>query len=372
MLELASLNYMYVSIQEGNNRSKYNPLKASHHQYIGSESNKREALRSCSSESHLNSLRNGLVEVIPDLKHRDIDNAVCSAKNDFPSPIAPSSSFEFYVSMDEGINLFVDLNSSSSEWAQKFKNEVRICENVPSNMSWNLHQDLHCLEEGDKEVGTSFIWNLDACQREEGHTQRKYSLIPKMTRNDDLQLDTQDKDDESLISTLVLPCSVDVSELIKEEQAPKSSELNPSSQSLVLSVAESCKKDGSTVVNDTDIVHTPHIQLTCGSFALQHQVSCLDRCQYSTLQNGYSLMNPTVINSGCSASGSVEMQSSEVASCHRDALDSSSAYVEVINLVDPKHNTKRKGDGLANLSKINETNPGLCMSNFQMSIEEWV
>ncbi|CAK8575818.1 unnamed protein product [Lathyrus sativus] len=83
---------------------------------------------------------------------RVVERGTPSVESDFVSSIKavtefPRSSFEFYVWSDQGVSLEVDFTSSPSDWTNKFKNEVRVSDNVNGNKSRSLRQDLSGLRD---------------------------------------------------------------------------------------------------------------------------------------------------------------------------------------------------------------------------------
>ncbi|QCE09122.1 hypothetical protein DEO72_LG10g341 [Vigna unguiculata] len=81
----------------------------------------------------------------------DVESGVCSQEKDFTSSLIEITDvsplcFEYHGWSEEGINLCVDLNSSPSYWANKYRNEVCVSENVcMMNECRSLLQDLGCL-----------------------------------------------------------------------------------------------------------------------------------------------------------------------------------------------------------------------------------
>lgn len=308
------------------------------------------------------------MEIRPQTKY--IDDGRCPADNGFASsiessPKVHSSSFEFYVRSEEGINLYVDLNSSPSDWTQRFKNEVHICENVQNNKCRTLHEDLGYLKEGEKEMRNSF-WNVNAQKIKDQQIKPRSSPSSKMTIDDQSELSQPEKGETSLIPFTIQPCkaSVDVPSNLKEDQAPKSSELNSSALDNIISVADSCAKDEGTVVLGSDVIGAHHIKSVFDSAVnsisdgllnpvrSDHLNSNLSQCKVTILQNGCSHANPTLVHPGCSVSGSVGMQSSEVASCNKDASCSHLENSGFISGFDRKHNTETEKSRLANSSGL--------------------
>ncbi|XP_068661572.1 uncharacterized protein [Aristolochia californica] len=96
-------------------------------------------------------------------------------------------SFQFYVSSEEGINLFVDLTSSPSSWIKSLKDEVNICQ--------SLHDNLLCNDPGgsDESMNTSICPGMQTSRLESRldflHTQ---SSLSSLTRDNPLSVTSQD------------------------------------------------------------------------------------------------------------------------------------------------------------------------------------
>ncbi|XP_062107816.1 uncharacterized protein LOC133818786 isoform X2 [Humulus lupulus] len=355
-------------LEEGINGSICNLQKTSHSKCIGSI-NHRKVQRKSSNERFLSSSRDNFVEIMPQTKCRDKDDGSCPAENALASTIESSpkvhfSSFEFYVRSEEGINLYVDLNSSPSDWTQRFKNEVHICENVQNNKCRSLHEDLGHLKEGGKEMRNSF-WNINVGEIKEGQIETRSSPNSKGTKIDQSELDQLEKDETSLIPFTIQPsnASVDVLEKSKEDQNPKSSEFNSTAHDNIVSVADSCAKDDDTMVLDSDVIGAHHTKSVCDSAVnsmsddpssperLDHLNFNMSQHKNTFLQNGCRHANPTVVHPGCSVSGSIDMQSSEVASCNKDASCSRCENSGLMNGFDRKNNSETEKKRLPNLSE---------------------
>ncbi|KAF3961489.1 hypothetical protein CMV_013899 [Castanea mollissima] len=270
------------------------------------------------------------------------ENAI--AASIIKSPRVPSASFEFYVMSEEGINLYVDLNSSPSEWTKRFKNEVYICEGVHRNKSGSLHQDLGHFGEANKQTENSFI----------------------------------DTGDASLLSSAIMSCgmALDESENLKKDQVLNLSEPSSNTQDQINSAAESCAKDQCTVILDSDVIDTLQLKSACNS-VVNSESNCPlsplaskdqnskgdDIFENSTMQNSCSLVNPSVVYPGCSASGSLEMPTSDVAS--KDASTSAFETDGLLDLVDLKRNTEQ--GGLANSSELNHDLLPTCVEEWERS-----
>lgn len=353
--------------------------------------NFKEHLRESSGNTYLGFGRDGIEENMPQIKGRNTDVSTCPVENaiasSMKSPRVPSTSFEFHVMSEEGINLHVDLNSSPSDWAKRFKDEVYVCKGVHKNESWSFHQGLGHFGETDKQVKNSFVCNMDSDQINNGHvlTTENDPMGFEMTENDPMGFEQPDNGEASLLSGAIMPCSmvIDVSENLKKDQVLIPSEPNSNAQDQINSAAESCAKDQCTVILDSNATDTPPLKSACNSVVnsmsdgplsplqLKDQNSkCVDEIfENSTLQNSCSLVNPGLVDPGCSASGSMEMPTSEVASCHKDASCSPCGNGGFLDLVDPKLNTDTEQGGLTNSSELDHDT---CRNLLPTCVEEWV
>ncbi|KAL5543138.1 hypothetical protein UlMin_010848 [Ulmus minor] len=266
-------------------------------------------------------------------------------------------SLEFSVLSEDGINLCVDLNASPSDWAKTFKKEVQL----PNSQCWSLHENLGCLREGQKDNEGS-LSDITDSQVNDGH----HTIPPpssEMGKND--KMDVSENEDGSLIPSVLRPCSValDASEQLKDDKAPKSSELNYNVEDLIISAAEFGDKDRRTVVFESDVTDAPCIKSFCdsavnsvsdgpiSSLTSEHLSSNPSLCQNTVLQNGTSLVNPT--HPRFCGSGSVERQSSDVASCYKDASSSHCENPKLLGAAVPKINTETGKSGLVKSNELN-------------------
>ncbi|XP_028780053.1 uncharacterized protein LOC114736406 isoform X2 [Neltuma alba] len=275
----------------------------------------------------------------------------------------PPSSFEFYVWSDEGINLHVNLNSSPSDWTNRFRKEVCITENLHQNESWSFWQEIGCLGESSTERKSSFIQNMKPNQIETRRRQTKSQPNLRLT-NDVTGSDQQDIGDNSLISDALKPFSIsgNVEDKLKdnetivtaaltgnmvgdskEGQSTVSAELGYGARNNFISGAESCAKDASKDAG------TAFIKSMCGSF-------------------GNSLSDPDKMECQNSkpVSSSAELQNSEVASCHKHASASLCENDGTLDLMNPNMSSTRP-DELVNSSKFNLDTNG---NDFLLN-EEW-
>ncbi|MQL83032.1 hypothetical protein Taro_015516 [Colocasia esculenta] len=62
--------------------------------------------------------------------------------------------FQFFVESEVGINLFIDLSSSPSDWVKSLKDEVFISQESYSRKSMALRHEIRCLGDGNKNLKT--------------------------------------------------------------------------------------------------------------------------------------------------------------------------------------------------------------------------
>lgn len=73
----------------------------------------------------------------------------------------PVSSFEFSVTSEEGINLYVDMNSSLVDWHKKLENGMCICRCVEESEPQSFREQLLYLGNSRKEAHDSFGWKSE-------------------------------------------------------------------------------------------------------------------------------------------------------------------------------------------------------------------
>lgn len=301
----------------------------------------------------------------------------------------PPSSFEFYVWSDEGINLHVNLNSSPSDWTNKFKKEVCITENSHQNESRSFWQEISCLGESSTERKSSFLRNMKSNQIEVHRNQTKTQPSLKLT-DDVTGSDQQDIGDSSLIADTLKPFSItgnnedklkhnetvvtaavmaNMADNKKEGQSTVSAKLGYGARNNFMSGAESCPKDAS---KDSG---TAFIKSMCGSFG--NSLSDPDKMECHTSKPGYKICEdftqlngsrfviPGVVRPGVSVSSFAELQISEVVSCHKHA---SASLCENDGTLNRKKMPYTELGEPVNSSKFNLDNEG---NNFLLT-EEWV
>ncbi|KAL5169252.1 hypothetical protein HKD37_11G031200 [Glycine soja] len=313
-----------------------------------------------------------------------------SIEKDFASSIkaateVPPSYFQFYVWSDVGINLHVDLNLSSSDWINRFRNEVCISENMHRNKSRSLWQDLSGLGENYTQGKSSFLLSTNSGQIEDHGGQARSSSSLKLKKDGATELGQQNKDDIPLICDSLTPCSmtIEVKNDLQENHSTVSAELNVNvvdnlmqDQSTV-SAEVSCAKGASKKFIDSDATNMPFIKSLCdsvvnsvsdpGMLELRNSKPDNECSEDCALPNGSCFVNPGVVCAGASLSSSVGLQNSEVISCHKYASVSLYDNDGSMDLSDPKCTSDMEQGRLVK-TRINfETDS----NNFTSVTDEW-
>ncbi|CAK7322616.1 unnamed protein product [Dovyalis caffra] len=307
----------------------------------------------------------GRVEDSIQFHGRDINTVACAKGNALPSMITPAkfpASFEFHVSSEEGINLCVDLNSSPSEWINKYKNQVSLCDNVVNAKSRSLYQELGSIGESNKKMKSSVLQNMDSGQIKDDCVQAEPSPSSVVEKNIHVRNGPPNVGNNSVISSPVIPCgiAVDVSQSLEEDPGLASAKPSSDGQNQITSNTESCSKKECIAALDSDITDTPLEKTACnfavnsisnGSvdlIALVHQSSKQDDevCENSTQQNSCNLENASVVFPG----SFMEMQLSETGNHYKDASCLPHKNCKFLDPYDSNHNRGSEQDGSANSS----------------------
>ncbi|XP_010469359.1 PREDICTED: uncharacterized protein LOC104749424 isoform X1 [Camelina sativa] len=125
----------------------------------------------------------------PEDRMRDVDSG----------DSASSSSFEFHVSLEEGISLSVDLNFNPSDWINSMRDEVNVCDSMrrrkPPHSDLGINNATEC-----KKQKTSG-------QDTDGRVMRESSVSPTMKENAHLPSDHHSNGERSLALSSIEPCS---------------------------------------------------------------------------------------------------------------------------------------------------------------------
>ncbi|XP_031259222.1 uncharacterized protein LOC116117323 isoform X2 [Pistacia vera] len=331
--------------------------------------------------------RDNWVEDMCPIQHTnvtDVNSDSCPKADIFPSSTntfkaASSSSFEFYVRNEEGINLCVDLSSNPSDWIQKLKSEVNICENMCQNKSSSFHQELGRFGESNKQLKNSFLQNIDAQQVKDGNVPSVSSPSKFMKESKNAMLNIPDGGDGSLTSIAIKPNSnaVVVSEHLQEDKGLVSSEPNSDARDGTRSCTD---ENGCSTTVDSD-VNTPGKKISRNSLVsildcpksratLEHQNSkpSSEICEYSTVENSCSLANSQVVIAGSSTGVSLEMPLLKAEIQRKDASSMPCKNGEFIDLVDSMDNTETEQSALANSS---EPDIDIGRNHMPTSVEDW-
>uniref|UniRef100_A0A5B7A7C4 SAP domain-containing protein n=1 Tax=Davidia involucrata TaxID=16924 RepID=A0A5B7A7C4_DAVIN len=313
------------------------------------------------------------------IQHRNVNRGACPAENAFNSSMKSSTevpSFEFYVRSEEGINLFVDLNSSPSDWSKILENEVCTCQTVHENKFRSFREELELLGNSNKQMKSFSLWNTGSGQEmDNGHVNIKSSPNPIMSENGHVEFDHPDGGDGTFRVTAIEPFTdaIETSARLEEEKERLPlSRLNSDVPDQMISGMEACLRDGEAKPLVPDVFDTPHTKIASNSDVsvtsegpesldmLAHRNSKLsnENCENLTVKNTCSLLNPNVVYPGYSAIGSVELQLSEVASQRKDASCSPCKNNCILDLVDTKQNVETGDGGLANSSEVNNDTCG--------------
>lgn len=119
-------------------------------------------------------------------------------KNAFISEIKSMRlpSFEFSVSSEDGINLYVDLNSSPSDSFKRLEKKVCVCHNLQNHKFQSFCQEIQYLG-NNRQMTSSFFWKTDSDSRfNSGHAQTVSSA--RLCGTVDVVCHTGNTDDASL------------------------------------------------------------------------------------------------------------------------------------------------------------------------------
>ncbi|XP_022722354.1 uncharacterized protein LOC111279646 isoform X2 [Durio zibethinus] len=316
--------------------------------------------------------RDGRMNDMLQIEQKDTNVAACSNENAFPSsintPTVSPSSFQFHVSSEEGINLYVDLNSNPSEWVEKLKSEVSICQNMSHSKSQTFHNELGRLGESSTQMKNSFQLDVDAGRVKDIHTHPGLPLSLIIKENNPLQLDHSDGDGGSLGSTVMTQCAraVELSEHLEGDQGLTLFKVPPDSQEQIISGGAFSVKDGCLMTLDSNI-NSPRKKLVSDAvfnkpdgplnhLTTEHQNSMLENeiCENSTLPNGCNLVSPCGIIPGCLPDGSLQIRMPKDVVHQKDALHSPCEIGEFVDLVDPNHSIYEEQGGLVASTELDQ------------------
>lgn len=299
-------------------------------------------------------VRDGWVENMCGIQHTDVNYCQCPRENS-----SSSSSFEFYVRSEEGIKLCVDLNSSPSDWINKLKNEVNICENTSHNKAPSFHQELGRLGECTKQNKSSFLRNIDACQSKDDNVQSESSPSILTKENKDVVLNRPEGGDGSLTCITIKPSGLAVvlSDHLPEDQGVISSEPNSDARDGIHSFTDD---NGCVTTIESDVisptkelagnstVDTSDCPISLASF--EYQKPGNENYEYSNLENSCNLVNSQLAIAGCTASSSGEVPLSET-EIQQNGLSIPHKNGKFLDPILSEGNTETEQSGFANSSE---------------------
>lgn len=299
-----------------------------------------------------------MVDSRPETDRGDTDDDSCPPHDAFASPSDCSAKlrskpFQFYVRSEDGLNLCVDLTSSPSDWTKKFKRDVHIFENVQHSKSRSLHDDIESLKGSEREM--SSFKNINSGEIRDGTADSHTSPCSEADKIDRSVLDQSPKVQRILDPHSIQTCSVhltDVSEKSNEKKLPSCPNCNSHCEpqctvALDFNVADTR--------NDSEPICDPAVDSMSGcppiDTVLDHSTSNLNRCPNTIRENDSGLQNPPIVHLRCTVSNSIEMQSSEVASCNKDT---SGSHLEngLMGESDKNGEKESEKNGVANLSEL--------------------
>ncbi|KAL5998057.1 hypothetical protein ACLOJK_008991 [Asimina triloba] len=131
------------------------------------------SLEARNSNGHLLNPTNSKAGSVSQVQHRNmvvganpVDNSAGSSSDALME--ACPASFQFFVTSEEGINLYVDLTLSPSEWVKRLKDEVCMYRKVHHSESRVLHRELGCLGDGDEFIKTSMAERPETSLQDKG------------------------------------------------------------------------------------------------------------------------------------------------------------------------------------------------------------
>ncbi|PKI36277.1 hypothetical protein CRG98_043303 [Punica granatum] len=224
-------------------------------------------------------------------------------------------SFEFHVRSEGGINLYVDLNSTLSEWAESLKKNICITENSNCRKSQRLHEELGRFGESTSPSKGSIA--VTANETDVEHLLSGTAANSENKQNSCKEFDCLDRVDGSLTSSIEVSHTMDegLSKPIEENSifiSPKSS----SSTQNQIPVSTSSDDQKIDIIGDS---LSNSISDGAVSFLTSEQPLKVITEQRRTSPVRYdscSYLGSTM--HGCSAFASVEKQLSEAAGFQKD------------------------------------------------------
>ncbi|XP_052208082.1 uncharacterized protein LOC127811919 isoform X3 [Diospyros lotus] len=261
-------------------------------------------------------------------------------------------SYEYHVSSEDGIDLFVDLNSSPSDLPKRlFKMVSGGPSSMPDENFGSLREEL--FGSSSKEIKNSSLCNTDSEHKmSSGHEEAGFLPCPINKQSGLVVVDNT--------------CGVDGLEMSPQlDETEKFPLLSPKSgvETYVISGTESCPMDRGRVPIELCVIDNPQVKSSSNSvvnstpecpksFNSQiHQNTVVgdENSNDLTLQNTSNYVSSSLVYPGWSSSGSMEIPSSEVVSQQKDELYSRCTN-GCMDVIDPMVHVEAIEDELANSS----------------------
>ncbi|XP_042484263.1 uncharacterized protein LOC122064603 isoform X2 [Macadamia integrifolia] len=318
------------------------------------------------------------------MHYRSPTSTVFSTENGLPpnesSIKAPP--FELFVSSEEGINLYVDLNSSPSDWVEGFTTEVCIFQEVKN------------IAVGDEKMKISSLSSKESGLQTKGDPGCPRSSLSSAVTNEHSLQDPHYSDitGETLRSCTTIPCRTPLEILgVSENDDPVLTSIsrpNSDVQMQMVSGTETCVREGEMTCLDLEVLDTSQVKSASNSVldtkldglncpdSMKHQNSMFcstctensarhssgtcnvfqDRglpvsseiCEVSVPSNTASFENPSEVCPGFSTSVSIEMQMSEVGSQCKNVINSFCQNCGLVNFDDLMRSTQLENGESAN------------------------
>ncbi|KAK6930567.1 hypothetical protein RJ641_004661, partial [Dillenia turbinata] len=291
-------------------------------------------------------------------EYREVNSGACPAeKASVPLKASETqSSFEFYVSREEGINLFVDLSTSPSDWVKAMKNEVCALQhgfkNLANDTKCIRHLSIHNLTSGCD----------DSCQ----HGGFPQSLL---RANNGSGLDNLMNMNGSLRSSPRTPCDISDKHIgCQEENKSQSFSVRAVSEAQyeMVSNIKSCNNLGEPIGNDLSGSDAFLIESAPGSSVNSISVECksLKTSKHAneigedpTQRMNCSFVSAREAIPECFTNCSAELSSPEATNQNKDASSSPCNSDELPALVDPVQSISIEHCRLSNSSEPNPDRP---------------
>ncbi|KAI3965193.1 hypothetical protein MKX01_027684 [Papaver californicum] len=255
----------------------------------------------------------------------------------------PPAILEFHVRSEEGINIFVDLNSSLSDWMKKLKSELCIHPEKLNANSRVLHHELGIFSESEEQMKTSFLRNTAVNLKTTGD--------PKVIESFPSS-DMRDIPEEKIKSSATIPNYIGESIPVRESDPKVSSLCDNYSKNSVDVNSDSHLQNGNETfvsagsklsdISENGSKSDSKCPSSAETFPMSASVSskpdlpevsksCEDRISLITS----ALENPGGVIPMCSTGDSMGMQSSEVTSYSNDTEKCSLHTLDRSDLEDP-------------------------------------